>query len=372
MAVGKSRKTHNASKTNQRAGSRVGNLTSKRISIAATAFFLLSIIIITCCQGGFYSHVLNFFGICGAVVLLVLFAMTAKSRRLINFPAPFICLAAVGLCAMVSALTNNALSYTSIQTACRWFSLAAIAAVLIFSDRQITSKAWDAFAWCGTALSVAGILMASGALDVYGAMNAGRLQFVFQYANSAGLWFLVVALVCASSRSATLQKLQAIPTAAVVLTQSAGSLILLFAGAATYAAILIKTSPDANMAQPLRLISGFFLGLMAGACALVFGYVWSVLAVAIAVAATFAIDRPLINLHFSKRRCAAIAAVTFIIILIAAIAIAIVFLPDRLTQASQTLIERFIQISDALAIIAQSPIFGIGPNRWDAVYPLFQ
>lgn len=84
--------------------------------------------------------------------------------------------------------------------------------------------------WAGVASGALGVLMASGAAPFPGCMLAGRLQFTFQYANVAGMWFSACALFAVASRDGRLRWLAFLPIAGLGLTLSMGS-IAVFAAA---------------------------------------------------------------------------------------------------------------------------------------------
>ena len=57
---------------------------------------------------------------------------------------------------------------------------------------------------------------------------------------------------------------------------------------------------------------------------------------------------------------------------IGVVIVAVLVCSGRLEQAGQTFVERLVQMGDAAAVLAQSPLLGIAPDAWRDAYPYVQ
>ena len=142
-----------------------------------------------------------------------------KASLLVILPA------AIPLLYLVSALFHG-VSYSGLEAGGRW-SLFAVG-IILSATMASTRRQWlfQSVAWIGVVSSALGLVMADSAFQFLGWSNAGRLQFLFQYANTAGIWFSVVAVLSWFSESCLLRRLVYLPISCLLLTQSGGSLAL--------------------------------------------------------------------------------------------------------------------------------------------------
>lgn len=145
---------------------------------------------------------------------------------------------------------------------------------------------------------------------------SGRLMFPFQYANTSGLWFCIVAILCWASKNWKLRLTAILPVACCILTKSAGAVGILFI---------------------ISLI--YFIG-------------W-------------------LKLEKHERKFDIIAIIFYSAILVF-VAVFGLINSGRVFEASQTFIERIIQMYDGVALWLTSPILGIGPDQWQFIYPYVQ
>ena len=142
--------------------------------------------------------------------------------------------------------------------------------------------------------------------SVAGYVSGGRLQAFFQYANTAGLWFAISALLLLDSGNKKLMASSCVSVVALLLTRSVSAIALFAAAIAVW-----------------LFLSGKF-------------------------------DRALV--------AAAILAEVVILGLLC-----LAFAP-RLQQASQTLAERMVQWLDGARLFVSHPILGVGPGVWRFMY----
>ena len=286
-------------------------------------------------QGGYYAGATCVIALVSLVVLAV-FAIMRKNAGLVpagesarsggsggsgrsgGLPLPLplplapLLIALIGMLHLASALVHGATATMLLECA-TWFAVAGMSLWCVRGSASSRTRMLDDLAAVGAVLAVSGILMFVGLLPFEGTVNAGRLMFTFQYANTAGLFFGVVAILCLCSSRKRYRLMALLPVIALGMTQSAGALamflVALIAVGVRYAVV---EKPDR------RLVLG-----------------------------------------------AAVAGV-------AVFAAAIVLLQARLAQAAQTFVERIVQMLDALAVLGGNLVLGIGPDSWQFTYPTVQ
>lgn len=272
-------------------------------------------------QGGYYAGATCVIALVGLLAFLVI---NVASRRLsrqnaeeasakrLSMPFPPIFLALIAIVFLVSSFAHG-MSVTMLLETASWFAVAGMSLTCMQQTSQSRRRMLDNMALVGTVLSALGVLMFVGLLNFEGTVNAGRLMFTFQYANTAGLFFAVIAVLGLCSSRKGYRYASIVPIAALLMTKSAGSIILfIFAVIAIVLKYALDEKPDK------RLV----IGMAAG---------------------TFAV---------------AIASFAF--------------LHDRFAQVAQTFIERIVQMCDALSLFASNPLLGIGPDCWQFAYPIMQ
>ena len=260
-------------------------------------------------QGGYYAGAVCVIGVISAVAFIVLAALR-KVKSTCPFATCF--LLAIAMLYLISALVHGA-TLTMLQEAAAWFAVAGMSLWCSCGTLGDKRHTLDALGIAGVVFAVAGIAMFAGILPLEGSVNAGRLMFVFQYANSSGLFFAVMAVICLCSDDKRIRIASLLPIVALLLTQSVGAIVVF---AVALVAIGIRTVRQQAM-KP---------AILGAACAGV---------------------------------------------VIACIAAALL-LPGRVMQASQTFIERIVQMSDALSLFGGNVILGIGPDQWQFAFPAIQ
>ncbi|MCI9627937.1 MAG: hypothetical protein HFJ64_01695 [Eggerthellaceae bacterium] len=108
-----------------------------------------------------------------------------------------VCFVLIGIMSLVSAGVNDA-DLSMVAQCFPWFAIASLGLLCVFDlDRARMQKG---ICVLGIVASAASILMLSNLIDFAGAINAGRLQFTFQYANAAGIFFAVCSVLCICSK----------------------------------------------------------------------------------------------------------------------------------------------------------------------------
>lgn len=280
----------------------------KRISELAPALLVSALVLF---QGGYYAGATCVIASIG----LALYAVMAFVRRDIGNgvalqPAVFVF--AVAILLGVSALAHGPSATMLLETA-SWFAVAGMALWCVQDTASSRNRMLDTLAVSGVFLAGLGILMFVGAIPFEGSVSAGRLMFTFQYANAAGLYFAVIAVLCLGSTVRRLRFAAAVPIVALAMTQSVGALAVFGCALIALGVRFVRTErPDA------RIVAGATVGVVV---AVVLG-AW--------------------------------------------------LLWGRLQQATQTFIERMVQILDAMTCLAGNAALGIGPDCWQFEYPFLQ
>lgn len=248
-------------------------------------------------------------GLLAGIGYLVLHLLRKQTPALPPFS---LALAVIALLYLISAFVHGPAA-CMLEEATKWFALAGLSLWCTFDNGQQKRQTLDSFAIAGAVLAGLGILMFVGVLPVEGAVNAGRLMFTFQYANAAGLLFAIAALLALSSERRELRWASVVPLLALVLTQSVGALAVCALGVAMLA---VRARLQASLQTRVLAVGA---GVALAAC------------VALAVVAR-----------------------------------------DRIAQASQTFIERIIQMADAASLIPSHVVLGIGPEQWQHAFPYVQ
>lgn len=261
-------------------------------------------------QGGFYAGATCAFALLSAVTYAIAVALR-KAR--VTCSRTTVLLGAIALLYLISSVAHGA-SATMLQETTTWFALAGMSLWCSFSSsRRQKARTLDALAVGGVILSALGILMYAGALPIEGTVSAGRLMFTFQYANTAGLFFAVIAVLCLCGQRGKRQIAAVVPVVALLLTQSGGAISVF-------------------------LVAFVIIGAR---------WVWR--------------EKP-------SRGLVIAAAIVFL----GAIVAVVVVLQSRITQAAQTLIERVVQALDAFSLLSNNVLLGIGPDQWQFAYPSIQ
>ena len=168
----------------------------------------------------------------------------------------------------------------------------------------------------GVVTAIFGICLCFLPIEVPGGTIDGRLMFPFQYANTSGIWYLIVAILCWQTQNFKYRVASVLPIAALLLTKSGGAIAIFVIVAIIY------------------IVRWFWF-----------------------------------EKHERKFN---ILAILFIVCSCAAGVIFALNNTERIFQASQTFIERFIQIFDGWNLLLTSPLIGVGPDQWQFIYPYIQ
>lgn len=314
-------------------------------------------------QGGYAPAVSALF----ALLLCAYGLSVLASNRCVAARAPLVVALPVliPLLYLASACARGA-SYAGLSAGGGWVLFAAGVIVSVSMAPACRRRLLSGLTWLGVATSAFGLLMVDPVFASFGWSNAGRLQFFFQYANTAGIWFACVAVLSWLSGDTTLRRLTYLPVACLLLTQSGGA-ILLFS--VVLAAMTVVGFRRWGLGAIVSLLyQCAFAALVFFAC----GFL-PLLGALLALVVGLAANRfgrhldPIGEEH--ARRCARLV-VPAVILLVALGGGLLVLLASsgRLFQASQTMVERVIQILDGLGLLFQSPLLGIGPGEWRHVY----
>lgn len=373
-------------------------------SVAVSVVCLLCVLLFF--QGGFYPEVSAVFAMGYAAILVVISAgwlwgrkpwrsekrgsaadgmlpgWTRGSYKRLVVPAAFLLIA---LLYAVSVVAHR-LSSASLLECFPWI-LAAVVALACASLGPV-QRAWllGAIAWIGVVSAWIGVAISAGLGQTEGTFHAARLQFFFEYANAAGAWFACTTLLCMSIDDARLRRCSMSPLVALLLTQSMGSILLLAVVAIVYmacskASANRSTDPRCKTEWTSVVVCIFIQGILAALTFVAFRSgvefsdgVGALLFVLLQCAfyklwpymcKWFKESGRQVRLSRALHACAILVCVCAAMLFLAVIG-------SRLTQASATFVERVVQAKDALALLAESPLLGVGPDQWQYVYPEHQ
>ena len=276
-------------------------------------------------QGGYYPAAMGIAGI----ALAALSCARAIRDRPRKPHAPLIASAAFAICllAWCSArpFLDGIASYETLSAISRPALAIATAAYWLQLSQAEKHSAIQLVAYEGVLFSIVALLMFACVLPYPGAVVDGRLQFTFQYANTAGVYFAAMScLVWSQARTRTTKALAALPLVCTLLTQSMGTFAVIAFVAGVWAVKKLKTS---RMKRD--------------------------------------------NASRAKTTTSRIAIAALGVA--ALIALAVCFgASDRLDSALQTGAERLIQTIDGTRALASEPLIGIGPQQWRVLHPLLQ
>lgn len=317
-----------------------GSGTSMNIWAAAPATILAALIAF---QGGYYP------ALCAlAVIAFSLLALACAAVRRGKWKAfattgagasrneksgctsPLLAIsAAIAICLLAWCAARPFLdeiaSYETLAAMARPALAIATATYWLQLSQAEKRSAIQLIAYEGVLFSVVALLMFARVLPYPGAVVDGRLQFTFQYANTAGAYFAVMScLVWSQARTRAAKALVTAPIICTALTQSMGTFtVIAIVGCAWVLKNLKLTRLKRDNATQTKA---------------------STSKIAIAVLG--------------------IGALAVFAICIGA--------PDRLDSALQTGMERLIQTIDGTRALASAPHIGIGPQQWRVVHPRVQ
>lgn len=263
------------------------------------------VVVLVLLQGGYYAGAT--FCVAGAgLVVYICFVALRKVTLACSWHS--VVLSAMGFAYLASAISHGP-TLSMLQEAATWFALSGITLWCNPASVGEYEKTFDFLSLSGVGLAAVGILMYAGVVALEGTVSTGRLMFTFQYANTAGLFFAVTAVLCVCNRRRQRRFLALVPVVALLLTKSAGAIAVFMAALAV---IVMRWARYSEC--PRRAV--------------------------IAVSS------------------AGIAGVVVICLA----------LGERLAQAAGTFAERIVQILDALSLLSDNVLLGIGPGQWQFLY----
>lgn len=270
-------------------------------------YILIILIFLLIFQGGFYPSAFFLVGISGAFVLMFLKKNIVVTKELII-------LTVVAFTYLLSVIMNG-VSYSTLNYGL--IPLICLIVFMIFNSMDSIGKKSVIFGIeiLGIISSIFAILIFAGMLNISGGMNAGRLQFTFQYANIAGTWFAVCFILARDSQCKAVRVLSPVNLIALFMTESIGAISILF----------------------------------------VLQIVWGI--------------RKVIKYNKDKQ-----SRISLYLILcgIATAVLAVIVVVSRFGQGRYTFIERLIQSYDGLKVMVSHILTGIGAGNWQYVYPFYQ
>ena len=330
----------------------------------ASGLLVVAVSLLVLAQGGFFPLVTCGIGavvcVCAAVLWL---RKPCRSREL-----PVVALLFLGVAAAyaISAFANGA-SLTTLSEAGVWAACAGIA--FLSAAQQGPQRAFwlKVFAWVGVATAVAGVLVCSGLLPLAGGMVEERLQFTFQYANAAAAWFGVCTFLCLLSPDARQRAFAALPAGALLLTESGGGLIAFVACAVAVGVRWVRSSQWERLFQ--ALLQGMVAAVLFVVVRLTLSPV-SLAALVAAIAVCWWLGKGASGLlgHVNARTASLVMTGVLVVGAIAAVFL----LSGRVTDALASVNERLYHARDGLSLWLTQPLFGVGPDNWQYLYPYTQ
>lgn len=276
-------------------------------------------------QGGYYPAAMGI----ASIVLAALSCARAIRDRPRKPHAPLIASAAFAICLLAWCTARPFLdgiaSYETLAAMARPALAIATTAYWLQLSQDEKHSAIKLVAYEGVLFSIVALLMFAGVLPYPGAVVDGRLQFTFQYANTAGVYFAVMScLVWSQARARAAKALVAAPIICTLLTQSMG----------TFAVIAIL------------------------------GCAWALKSLKLT---------RLKRENASKTKTTT-SRIAIAVLGVAALVVFAVYIgaSDRLDSALQTGAERLIQTIDGTRALASEPLIGIGPQQWRVLHPFLQ
>lgn len=276
-------------------------------------------------QGGYYPAAMGI----ASIALAALSCARAIRDRPRKPHAPLIASAAFAICLLAWCAARPFLdgiaSYETLAAMARPALAIATAAYWLQLSQAEKHSAIQLVAYEGVLFSIVALLVFARVLPYPGAVVDGRLQFTFQYANTAGAYFAVMScLIWSQARTRAAKALVTAPIICTALTQSMGTFaVIAIVGCAWALKLLKQTRMKRDNASRAKATTSRIAIAALGVAALI--------ALAICIGA-----------------------------------------PDRLDSALQTGAERLIQTIDGTRALASEPLIGIGPQQWRVVHPLVQ
>lgn len=311
-------------------------------AVLLTAVLLLPILI----QGGYYPTVFLGTGAALAAALITVRGSWDQCEVMLWV------LASIYLAAsLAQGYASDSLAQAALPLVCALFLTNY---QTLSSEDRTQVLEWSVAA--GGVFAGAALLAFAGVLPLSGAVVSRRLQFTFQYANAAGIWFACMALLAQDGEKRTACRWFLSQAAALLLTRSVGALGL-YALAQGVRLILRRQEGIWRETVLRHALAGVF----AAALYFVKGW-WAVPLIALLYLAGWRQERWLawaVRFHLQWAALAVGAAGIFAVFW-------------GRNPAIGTLAERLAQMLDGLKIIAAHPLLGVGAGNWEILYPYVQ
>lgn len=315
-------------------------------------------------QGGFFSLMPCLLGALLCVVLAMIWFRDPLRNQRTPWP-PILLFGMVG--AYVMSAVINGPSLTSLAETGSWVICAATClwAASMDDEKKASSLTGLCLLFCAT--SILGFCVYAGLLTPLEGMVEDRLQFTFQYANAAAAWYAVGTFLCALSPNEGLRNLACIPVTALLLTQSAGCLIV-FVPLSVVCGIMLAKCGKGHMA-----VNATLQGLLAIVA-------FALLHVPLRAAGLVAAGLVFVLWHrkgsefvawlyaWGLRRFFVVLGCLVVLL----IALAVVILQRRMGQAATSFAERMYHVHDGLTLWKGQPLLGVGPDNWQYLYRYIQ
>lgn len=324
--------------------------------------FLICITVLL--QGGFYyrSHIFL-----GAISALVVIFLCSK----IPFKPETFLLAGISLIYILSAIFTGfsidvlARSVQPVIIFMYWL----IIHNLNFESRLNILKNIFIFSILISFVSISSYI---GLFHIDGNEAANRLQFTFQYANAAGIFFAAIALAMHYYKKEKWYNFIPALEVALLLTQSIGAIFSYILGLvfSFYLKLKRQTEPKETLKESLiQLLLRLIISITISVIVYIIKLKTSLYLLPIAVVILLfivCINQKKIIDFITKHN---IHKPIFIVALISSF---LVFFTQRWMRGTLTFIERIIQITDSFEALKRNSVFGLGPGNWELVKSYWQ
>jgi len=330
----------------------------------ASGLLVVAISLLVLAQGGFFP-----FATCalGAVVCVgAAIAWFRKPCRSRGVPLVALLFLGMAVAYAISAFIGGA-SLTTLSEAGVWAACAGVAFLSAAQGGEKRAFWLKVFAWFGVATAVAGVFACAGLLPLAEGLVEARLQFTFQYANAAAAWYAVCTFLCLLSPDARQRTFAALPAAALLLTQSGGGLVVFVVCAAVVGVGWARKARWDALFQ--ALVQGVIAALLFAGVRLTMSPV-ALVALVVAIAICWWVGKGASGLM--ERVNARVASLAMAGLLIVGAVVAFFLLSGRVAEALASLDERMFHVRDGLSLWVTQPLFGVGPDNWQYLYPYIQ
>ncbi|MDO4405241.1 MAG: O-antigen ligase family protein [Atopobiaceae bacterium] len=245
--------------------------------------------------------------------------------------------------------------------------MVAVFSLLVVCAQDNRESVLIMMCWLGVATAIAGVLTHTGVLPLSSGLEEGRLQFTFQYANAAGVWYGSMVLLCVLSPEKRLQSFTALPALALLLTQSGGAILAFLAVAIVVGAYVVSNRDlgllsDALVQALVALVSFAFCVWRPG--------IGDALGLVLALSCCVLLTRRDVFAH--SRFAGSKGSWALLACLLVAAVVGLSLTSARLGFATSNFVERLYHIRDGISLWSGLPVFGIGPGNWQYAYRMAQ